>query len=194
METTQIGATRSEARDLWRKYREHQHWSKPIDDEIRLAYQRIAQGKIIIRALQSVVDAGLGEDGLPKLAIARADARQCYFTHRSNGSADFAIDRLVPWHLRNTSTKMISFPDGSFPAPTKGFNGATAIVPLIPLHLRPKRGLPNYHILWEAEWRPRPPGDPMLLRRIGKADLWLVVAAWDLTDVERAALSTRVAS
>ena len=30
------------------------------------------------------------------------------------------------------------------------------------------------------------------LRRIGKADLWLVVAQWDLTEVEKAALSTRV--
>jgi hypothetical protein len=32
----------------------------------------------------------------------------------------------------------------------------------------------------------------MLLRRIGRADLWLVVAGWDLTEVERAALSTRL--
>lgn len=50
----------------------------------------------------------------------------------------------------------------------------------------------KYHILWEAEWSPIPPRDPMLLRRIGKADLWVVVAHWDLTEVERAALSTRI--
>ena len=37
-----------------------------------------------------------------------------------------------------------------------------------------------------------PPRDPYLLRRIGKADLWLVVASWELTEVEMAALSTRV--
>jgi hypothetical protein len=67
-----------------------------------------------------------------------------------------------------------------------------AQLPLIPAHLRPQRGLANYHILWEAEWEPLPPRDPYLLRRIGKADLWLVVAHWDLTEVERAALSTRV--
>lgn len=36
------------------------------------------------------------------------------------------------------------------------------------------------------------PKDPYLLRRIGKGDMWLVVAAWDLTEVERAALATRL--
>ncbi len=50
----------------------------------------------------------------------------------------------------------------------------------------------NYHILWEAEWTKIVPRDPYLLRRIGQADLWLVVAAWNLTEVERAALSTRI--
>ena len=63
----------------------------------------------------------------------------------------------------------------------------------IPLQLRPKRGLENYHVLCEAEWTGKaPPDDPMLLRRIGRADLWLVVAGWDLTAVEKAALATRL--
>ena len=66
------------------------------------------------------------------------------------------------------------------------------MVPIVPLHLRPKRGLQNYYTLWEAEWGPIVPKDPMLLRPIGKGDMWLVVAAWDLTEVERAALSTRL--
>jgi len=35
--------------------------------------------------------------------------------------------------------------------------------------------------------------DPYLLRRFG-GDAWLVVAAWDLTDVERAVMSQRVRS
>ena len=74
----------------------------------------------------------------------------------------------------------------------RGSSDHKAQLPLIPVHLRPKRGLENYHILWEAEWEPIPPRDPYLLRRIGKADLWLVVAHWDLTEVERAVLATRV--
>jgi hypothetical protein len=58
--------------------------------------------------------------------------------------------------------------------------------------VRPRRGLENYNVLWEAVWQPAPPVDPMLLRRIGEADLWVVVAAWELTEVERAALAARI--
>ncbi len=66
-------------------------------------------------------------------------------------------------------------------------------MPIIPVHLRPKRGLVNYHILWEAEWTKTYPADPYLLRRFG-GDAWLVVAGWELTDVERAVMSQRVMS
>jgi hypothetical protein len=65
-------------------------------------------------------------------------------------------------------------------------------VPPVPLSLKPKRGLASYFILWEANWQPEPARDPYLLRRIGRADLWVVLAHWELTEVERAALSTRV--
>ena len=65
-------------------------------------------------------------------------------------------------------------------------------MPLVPIDLRPKRGLANYHILWEAIWQNVPPVDPLLLRRVGPGDLWIVVAAWDLTEVEQAALAARV--
>ena len=68
----------------------------------------------------------------------------------------------------------------------------TAQVPPVPLHLKPKRGLASYFILWEATWQPEPARDPYLLRRIGRADLWVVLAHWELTEVERAALATRV--
>jgi hypothetical protein len=60
-----------------------------------------------------------------------------------------------------------------------------------PLHLRPRAALTRYHIRWQAECARIPPKDPYLLRRI-RADMWLVCAMWDLTDVERAALATRV--
>jgi hypothetical protein len=75
----------------------------------------------------------------------------------------------------------------------KGHWRAEALVPSVPVHLRPKRGLASYHVLWEAEWTKVVPRDPYLLRRIGRADLWLVCAAWELTEVERAALATRLA-
>jgi hypothetical protein len=192
METEQIVVDRAEARALFRKYRLHQHYSKPIDREIQRTYQLIAQGRVVIRALESMKAAGVNDDGLPKLAICRADAAECYYEWRSDGGARFAKDR---WVKENHRRSYIDFPAGSFPQPVargRQWARAVAIAPLIPIDLRPKRGLENYHVLWEAVWQPAPPVDPMLLRRIGEADLWVVVAAWELSEVERAALAARI--
>jgi hypothetical protein len=190
MNTEQIVVDRVEARALFRKYREHQHYSQPIDQEIQRTYQLIAQGRVVIRALESVKNAGVNEEGLPKLAIVRADAKECYLRYGSDGSARFSTEKRV---RTNSTQHHFDFPAGSFPA-APGRYGATkrAIAPLIPIHLRPKRGLQNYHILFEAIWYPAPPIDPLLLRRIGKGDLWVVCAAWELTGVEQAALSARI--
>jgi len=99
-----------------------------------------------------------------------------------------------PWPRENHRRCYIDLPAGSFPAPTRHRRAydAQALVPLVPIHQRPKRGLANYHILFEAEWRLIPPKDPLLLRRIGHADLWIVCAAWDLTEVERAVLAGKL--
>ena len=63
-----------------------------------------------------------------------------------------------------------------------------AIVPLVPPEVLPRANcdLSKRVILWEADWTAIP-RDPYLLKRIGK-DAWLVVAAWDLTDVEMSVL------
>jgi len=48
--------------------------------------------------------------------------------------------------------------------------------------------LDRFHILWEADWHLDPPQDPALLRRL-MGDLWVVLAVWDLTSLERAVLA-----
>lgn len=188
MLTQNIAIDRHEALMLFRKYREHQHYSAPIDREIQRVYQLISRGRLIVRALASVIEAGIGEDGYPKLAIGRADAAKCFLEYWQDGKARMASSQ---WVKNNHRRNYIDFPAGSF-APRLQWAHAEALAPLIPINLRPKRGLENYHLLWEAVWHPAAPVDPLLLRRIGQADLWLVVAAWELTEVERAALSTRV--
>jgi hypothetical protein len=191
MQTQQITMTRHEARGLYRSYKKHLHYSKPIDRECMRAYQLLGQGRLIIKALESVVAAGLNADGLPKLAICRADAIECHLALRSEGSATMTDSRSW-WRRKNAApSRWIDFPRGSFPS-AKSTRDRIARLPSIPLHLRPQRGLANYHLLWEAEWTKIPPSDPFLLRRIGQADLWLVVAMSNLTEVERAALSTRL--
>lgn len=189
MDTQRIVVDREEAARLHRKYQECMQWSEPIDQEIARIYKAIAQDRMVIRALASIVAAGLGDDGLPKLAIVRADATRCSLYLQSNGGARFSMNGYQP--DRNHRC-YIDLPAGSFPDSNRRYRHYDAQVPLVPLPLRPRRGLANFAILFEAEWRPIPPKDPMLLQRVGKADLWIVRAAWDLTEVERAVLAGRL--
>lgn len=187
MQVSTVDVDRAKARELYKDYKKHVHYSEPIDDEIRRCYQLIAQGKLIIKALESIATAGLGDDGLPKLAIARANAPACGFELGHAGQGTFHDCGKSRWDHR--SRNRIDFPVDTFPR--KQQKAGQAIIPIIPIHLRPRRGLANYHILWEADWK-EVPVDPLLLRRIGKGDLWLVVAQWDLTEVERSAMKARL--
>lgn len=204
MEAQELKIDRKEALVLYRKYKEHAAYSKPIDWEIQRTYQLLAQGKVVIKAIESVRLGGLNEKGLPKLALGPATAQACHVRREMNGSMVMAPDDRW-WSGRQNRQLRFAEENFTFPRetfPTYVVEGKTyryqrsehrAMTPIVPIHLRPKRGLENYHILWEAEWERVVPKDPYLLRRIGKGDLWLVVAHWDLTEVERAALATRVA-
>jgi hypothetical protein len=190
MEHLPVTIAKDTARELWRAYQKHKHYSTPIDKEIMSAYQKLAQGKLVIKALESIVAAGVGDDGLPKLAITRADATHCHLQTRTDGVATMhsRIKKRTMGALGQSFSTKFSFKFPQLPH----WKQAEAIVPIVPLGERPKRAMMNYHILWEAEWSKAVPVDPFLLRRIGKSDLWLVLAMWDLTDVERAALAARL--
>jgi hypothetical protein len=203
METAHIEIDRDKARELYRQYKRHVHYSAPIDRECMRAYQLLAQGRLVIRALESVRAAGLKTEGAdagwPKLALCRADALSCKVRMYQDGSVTMHAGDTEPrsrWRGGGgviQSRNVFSFPAGTFLRNNQRWHGE-ALLPTPPLHLRPRRGLANYHVLWEAEWSRIVPHDPMLLRRIGRADMWLVVAMWDLTEVERAALATRLAA
>jgi hypothetical protein len=191
MQTEPIVLEREKARELWRDYRKHQHWSEPIDREVMRTYQALAQGRVVIQAIESIVKAGLNEAGLPRLAIVRADASHCWLDRRHWQSTLVFASTVNGLSQSNLTRQRIEIPLDRFP----GFRldrRLRSIVPQIPLPLRPKRGLANYHILFEAEWRLVAPRDPLLLRRAGAGDLWVVCAAWNLTEVERAALTARI--
>lgn len=178
---------RDKAAELFRDYKKHLHYAKPIDHEIARAYELLSKGKLIIRAFESVKAAGLDARGNPVLALARGDWGMVFCTVRYDGSCIFSAN---PWPRANSIR--YDLPEESFPRGRGKAFRAQAVTPIIPLHLRPKRGLQNYTILFEAEWTPVPPHDPLLLRRIGKSDLWLVVAQWDLSEIERAVLASRI--
>jgi hypothetical protein len=191
MDMSTLKMDRSEARELYEKYRAATYFGGPIDKEIARTYRLIGQGKVIIRALESIKAAGLDEEGLPKLAIIRADAAKCHLGLGRDGSARFANNDGTYWSRRLRNKWECRLPPGTFPPRQHSLDTREAIVPIVPAHLRPKADIANYHILWEADWH-MVPRDPLLLRRLSKGDLWLVVAAWELTEVERAALQARV--
>ena len=187
MNVETLTVDRETAHQMWKKYQTHRHNQSKIDADIERIYKVIAEGKVVINALASIVGAGLNAEKLPKLAIARADARTVFLNASSDGSATMASDmRYVTG--RTAKNRFSAFQRGAFPGINTSKWDCRALVPHIPPDIRPKRGLQNYHVLWEVEvWEMVPPVDPMLLRRMGE-DIWLVCGAWDLTPVERAVM------
>jgi hypothetical protein len=185
-----VTISRDVARELYRAYQKHLQSSTPMDREVMSAYQKLAQGKLVIKALESITTAGVNDKGLPKLAIGRADHSICHLTMYGDGSASMSTAPRASSRRNAVSTVRFTFPKDTFPA--KAWRTYEAIVPQPPLHKRPKHALQNYHVLFEADWNRAPPVDPFLIRRLGKGDLWLVLAMWDLTPVEQAVLSSRM--
>jgi hypothetical protein len=187
METAKIILDKERAGELLRAYQTHVNYSEPIDAEIMRAYKEISRGRMIIQALKSIAAAGCGADGWPKLALARADEKKTFCVIYGDGSA-----LMASAFASRGRNRRFEWPARTFPPFKNRPWRVEAVAPLIPLPLRPKRGLENYHVLFEAEWTGAVPHDPFLLRRLGKADLWLVLAQWDLSEIERAALASRV--
>lgn len=185
MDVQPLMVDRETALKEWRRYQSHRNNLGPLDLEITRIYKAIAAGKLVVAALAAIQRAGLGEDRRPKLAIVRADCKRCYLIGRGDGSAVFLSDTRWP-NGRTAKDKMFEYPAGSFPGIFRG--DASAVTPHVPPDIRPKRGLQNYHILYEAEWGFEPPVDPLLLRRLSN-DIWLVCGAWELTEVERSVMA-----
>lgn len=77
------------ARDLYKIYKKHQAWEQPEDYHIMRAYQLIAQGRVVIQAMQSIRQVGVGDNGLPNGANQRLRQR-----HRPANRASF--HRSIP--------------------------------------------------------------------------------------------------
>jgi hypothetical protein len=181
MNVEKLSMDKVQARELYRAYQENRGHMTNDDRAIAAIYKRIAAGRLVIRALASITAAGLGEDKLPKLAIMRADQTKVQCSNWNDVVIFRSLDRS------NAKDRNIRLP---MPGALGATRDRVADVPLIPVHLRPRKAIDKYHVLWEADWN-QYPTDPYLLRRFGE-DAWLVVAAWDLTDVERAVMSTRL--
>lgn len=159
------------------EYKEHRSRYDARDWEIERIYRQIALGKKVISVRDAICNAGLGPDGRPVLAIGQAN-QQSVMCHIYSNEVLFHHG----WGAYPNWGK-IALPGAS--SLTRNGEALTPRIP--PQHRPPANVLHRYHILWEADWKSIP-RDPYLLRRIGRADAWVVLAAWDLTDVEMAVL------
>lgn len=167
------------------------------DDAIRAGYRAAARGLPVIHLPTVMEQGGRFADGLPRLAIVRATATDCWVDVNwwgSDGDVLIYTDQRFDRGRAAVGAHRVAVrvPGVPIERSQRRRSGRT-VVPLIPPQHRPRRTrLHLFHILWEVEkWDPTPPVDPALLRHI-RGDLWSVVATWDLTDLERAVLSARV--
>jgi len=178
-----------------------------IRRDMYAVYGHLRYGKKIIDIYESFQKAGLNKDGDPRLAICRADAKQCYCYKFKDGSAIFADQRWITVPRKTFGD--VKLPAGTFkwiPQKTeipldnwqndvKGDKNIQTLVPIIPAKIlvnEVKVLLRNYHILWEVEeWKPVPPKDPILLKQL-TPNLFGVLATWELTLLERAIIRGRI--
>lgn len=172
------------------------------DEAIAAAYRAAARGLPIVRLSEVIERGGFFDDGRsagwPRLAIVRADARECWVHTRSLWRQD--RDTFVYGDTENARnygatvgahTVAVTLDKEHSGGGRRNYRAHT-IVPVIPPHVRPRRPrLSRFHVLWEIEeWSNVVPRDPALLRHI-RGDLWTVQAVWDLTDLERLVLGQR---
>lgn len=176
------------ARQKYRSYRaelkqEHRERWKVQDHALKAAYRQMSRGRAVLDLVGAFRSTGLGADHLPKLAIARADVPSVY-VDVSGGGATFWS--LVEGRERHKNPRIAIPPDTW---ERRHWMSGTAQAPFMPPAVRPATTqLEKFWILWEARWDAMPPVDPLLLRPLGW-NLWVVIAEWDLTDIERAVMA-----
>lgn len=177
---------KEDAEKKWQEYCRLIH-REPLEQYkiLKRAYYELKQGRTIIDIYKAFEVAGTFENGYPRLAIARAGQQKVVFRgsnwRRSSGGFYKSPDAIVAQTLIPTLKRDY-------------LSERETLVPIVPSEHCPENGLNKYFILWEVEedgWKPTPtpPGDPLLLKRISK-NLFAVMAAWDLTPLERAAIKS----
>lgn len=211
MEVEQISVPQEEAKEqlaaLKTLFKQNASIKKnEIYRDLKKAYGHMTHGGKIIDIFQAFKSTGVDEEGDPKIAICRADAKKCYLSKQERGAAIFSHDRPNRWGrtVARKTYKEVFVPEGTFEwiyTQNRTWRGniknneISTIVPIIPPHIlidTVKYNLKNYHILWEVEdWKVEPPVDPILLKMI-TPNLFAVLATWNLSKLERAIIKAHI--
>lgn len=164
---------------------------------LRRTYRALSKGYKVIDIYKAFEDTDVGEDGRPKLAIVRADAKQVYFTKLAGGAGRFSRHRPNTWQ-RHEMVSDVNLPAGIFKEwqpinPNKPITNwgnikdteSVTNVPIVPASVTMPNAPENYYILFEVDkWsKIAPVRDPYLLQRINN-NSFIVLAEWDVTEVE----------
>lgn len=196
MDVNQFAMSKDKAYELWKDYvaacREN-----PTDaflQDMKKVYNQIKSGRKVIDINVVFQRSGLTMNGEPRMAIAKATTKTVRCQYNDTGKVVF-INRDFGYYNYPELTKDDVAIKGVFPKfkrDNESYMRMEAPVPPIPASLRPKDLLSNYYMLWEVEkWKKVPPRDPYLLRRI-TPNMFVVVAGWDLTELERSVMKGRV--
>lgn len=189
---------KEQAKEEWKTY--CNLLKKRKDKHLKImkeAMYHAKQGKKFIDVYEAINKAGLNSKGEPRLAISRADLHEVFFEKKDTGSGSFLMGN--EWNRRDWNTD-VHLPQKTFKVqwerlekddgtPSWGIKDKQlkAKVPIIPALLMPEGDLKNYYVLWEVKtWEQLPETkDPFLLKRISE-NLFVVLGAWDVTELERA--------
>lgn len=198
--------TRKQATEKWREYvAAEKIYRKPEYTDLRKVYNQIKQGRKVIDIFKVIQKGGIHDNYHPKLAIAQIKTKKLWCKYWPSGEVSFynkgnwnntqagdfshrydvRLKLCLPEYVKE---KVIPLENNWRPS----FLQLQAPVPPVPPQYMPKVVTDDYYILWEVdEWKMIPPTDPWLLRRITKT-LFVVLAGWDLTELEKSVMHGRM--
>lgn len=193
MDVTEISMSRKEALARWREYNAAAKKTRDrVYRDMKKTYGQLRLGRKVIDILDVFERTGVNARHEPRLGITRAGNRDAVCRITKDGECVFYSGE-VRWKKRasDVSVRFSEIPDSIVPNQW-GCIDLRAPVPVIPPQFLPDRLTDDYYVLWEVhEWKPVPPVDPMLLRRISP-NIFVVVAQWDLTPIERMVMKGRI--
>lgn len=193
MDVETLEITKEDAQKEYKAYLEAcKKQAAPYYNKMRSVYYHAKKGAKIIDVREAIIKAGLNDDKHPKFAIARADMNRVALIHDQHGWR-YVNPLKIAWAHLEKSEPVFNMEWAFETAPTiEGYRGVIqAPVPKIPPQHIPPGNLKDYYILWEVEkWQRRAPTDPILLKKIPNTkSLFIVLAQWDLTPLERKILT-----
>ncbi len=206
MKIATMEETRRVAKDKWREYRDAEKISdNKVYTDLKKVYNQLKAGRKIIDIGKVLVSGGLNDWHQPNLAIAKITSKFVWCQYNESGrlvftnASDWGDQGRTPLKEDVAISGMPEFTckglveAGKMRKDRSGWGRMElkAPVPIVPPKILPAK-TEGYYVLWEVEeWKIVPPRDPWLLKRITDT-LFVALAAWELTEIERSAMAGRL--